>query len=180
MKTIKIIIVATLLSASAFTVIKSVLWKVKEDYSIKTGVCVFKGLKATLIFNEEKPGSSQIIASIDARTINTGNGIMNAHAREKEALYTEKYPLITFSSTAIKKISASRYEATGNLTLKGITKEIKLPFTFDSKNNIIDRFPMVAKETFDGKITIHPKDYNITREGTPEEVIVEISIPVVQ
>jgi polyisoprenoid-binding protein YceI len=176
---IKLLIGTTaILLASAFTIIKSVNWKVKDDYSVKFYAGTFGGLKATILFDEANPEKSTITASIDAGSVNTGNGVMNAHAKEKEALYTAKFPVITFVSTAIKKTS-SGYEATGNLTLKGITKEIKLPFNFNSKKTS-DKFPFVMKENFNGAFTIVTKDFNVTREGTPAQVRVELDIPVTQ
>jgi len=181
-KNIKLLLITlTLLSASAFTLIKSIDWKVNNDYSVKGEGCVFKGLTARILFDEEHPEKSTISASIDARTVNSGNGAKNAHVKEKEALDTEKYPLIFFVSRSVKKIDENgRYEVTGNLTLKGITKEIKFPFSFDSKKNLIDRFPMVPKETFCGKMSIVSKDFNITREGAPITVFVDLTIPVTQ
>lgn len=151
-------------------------WKVTEAYSVKWGKTSFRGLKAMILFNEENPARSKITASIEANSVSTENAEKTAHT--KEALYTDKYRIISFESTAIKKISAGRYEATGKLTLKGITRDIVFPFSFDSRTNLMDRFPMVPKQTFQGLITIVPKDYNITREGTPQEMSIELVIPV--
>jgi polyisoprenoid-binding protein YceI len=182
MNNIKLLIgTAAILLASAFTIIGSVNWKVKEDYSVKfSGGHVqglFKGLKATILFDEGNPEKSKVMAYIDTRTINTGNGEMNAHA--KEALAVDKFPLITFESTAVTKIS-SGYEAAGNLTMKGITKKVKIPFIFDSKKKASNQFPFVDKEVFSGVFTIVPKDFNVTRLGTPGEITIELTIPVTQ
>lgn len=173
-------IAAVLLSVSAFIMVTTVNWKAQTGYSIKAGMGSFKGLDAVLSFDEANPGKSRIVASIDATTFDTGNSLMTSHAKDKEGLYTERYNLITFVSTSVKRMEGSRYEATGNLSLKGIMKEIKLPFTFNSKDNVIDRFPMVPKETFVGKIIINPKDFNITRDGVPSTVVIDLTIPVKQ
>ena len=170
MKNIKLTLVAatTILFASAFTVIQSVNWKVKEDYSVKfTGKKVdgiFKGLKADINFNENELGKSKITASIDASTTNTGSGMMNKHAKSEDGLNAEKFPSITFESSSITKTTTG-FEAIGKLTLKGITKEIKLPFTF-------------SNETFNGKFAVVPKEYGVTRGGTPDEITIELNIPV--
>ena len=44
----------------------------------------------------------------------------------------------------------------------------------------MDKFPMVPMQTFAGKITINPKDFNITREGVPPTVVIDLTIPVKQ
>lgn len=168
--------VLVILSVSAFTIVSSVAWKVKEGYSVKWEATTFSGLKASIQFNESYPEKSKIIASIDARTINTGNALKDAHARE--ALQTSKFPFITFESITINKTGMG-YETTGNLTLKGVTRRIKFPFVFDSKRTSV-HFPFFPSKTFCGVFTISPKAFNVTAEGTPEEVTLELKIPVVQ
>ncbi len=176
MNKIKLLIGAsTILLASAFTVIVSVDWKVKEDYKVEftygkihaeSKFCHFKGLKATILFDETSPEKSKIKATIDATTIDMGHEGVTAHAKEPDVLDVGKYPEITFESTAITK-TISGYEATGNLTIKDVTKEIKFPFTFE-------------KETFRGGFTIETKDYNITRQNAWKEVTIVLTIPVTQ
>jgi polyisoprenoid-binding protein YceI len=121
----------------AFVYHQSVDWKVKDGYSVKVFrnsqlqyPIFFKGLKAEISFDQENPGNSTISAVIDATTVDTGNPSMTAHAKEPNVLDTDKFPEITFKSTAVKK-ATNGYEITGNLTLKGITKKISFPFTFE-------------------------------------------------
>ena len=158
--------------ASAFVLYQSGDWKVKEGYSVKIFrnaqpyPIVFKGLKAEISFDKKNPEKSTIHAVIDATTVDTGNESMTAHAKEPSVLDTEKFPEITFKSSSIKK-NSSGYEITGNLTLKGITKEITFPFTFE-------------KDTFAGMFTIAASDFKITREGAVPsgEIRIELNIPV--
>jgi len=163
----------------AFTAITVMSWKVRSDYSVKTTIGSFKGLKANIQFDEEHPERSTIKAFIDAASVNTGNGMMDEHAREKTALYTDLYRVISFVSTSVKRTGKTgQYEATGNLTIKGVTRQIKIPFVFDSKKDHNDLFPFTPKLTFRGSFGIVPKDYNITRPGTPEWLTVDLEIPV--
>ncbi len=169
MKNLKLTALAiTLVFTSAFTIIEAISWKVKDNYSVKfiskkiNGT--FKGLNATLLFDEANPDKSKIHASIDATSFDSGNAMLNDHAKSEEGLNTAKFPAIVFESTSISK-DKTNYQATGKLTLKGVTKEIKFPFTF------ID-------ETFNGKFTVIPKEYGVTRGGTPEQMEIELIIPV--
>ena len=168
--------VVIILSVSAFTVVSSVNWKIKEDYSVKWANTTFEGLKASIRFDEANPEKSKIVASIDAHTVNTGNALKNAHVRD--ALQADKYPVIRFESTAIARTTKG-YETTGNLTIKGVTRKIRFPFVFNSKRASV-QFPFFPARTFFGVFTISPKDFNITGQGTPGEVTVELKIPVVQ
>jgi len=167
------ILIATVLAICSFAILESINWKVKEDsYSVTfDGGKVkgaMKGLKTTILFDETNPEKSKITATIDAKTLNTGNGMLNKHAMSETAIDAEKYPEITFVSESVSGKSGS-YTATGKLTLKGVTKEIKLPFTFENKG---------AEGLFKGTFTVVTKDFNITRAGSPESVVVILSIPV--
>lgn len=157
----------------AFSVLSLADWKLKEDtYSIQfKGSKVdgfLKGLKTTLVFDVNHLENSKLDATIDANTINTGNWLKDKHAKSEDALDVEHFPIIKFESTKITSISEG-FNAVGQLTLKGITKTIDLPFSFLNKGN---------EAVFKGRIKLSPKDYNITRNGTPENIEVEILVPV--
>jgi polyisoprenoid-binding protein YceI len=163
----------TLLMASAFVAIQSVDWKLKEDaYSVNfkgnriTGT--MKGLKTVITFDEARPESAKISATLDVNTINTGNGMMNKHAKSEDALDVKRFPTIHFESVSVSGKNGA-YNAIGKLSIKGITKEINLPFTFENKG---------AEAVFKGKFSIVTKEFNLTRGGTPETIEVEITTPV--
>jgi polyisoprenoid-binding protein YceI len=164
--------IAIVLSASAFKVASNVsLWKVKEDaYSVKFTSKkfdgTFKGLKSELVFDENNLASSKLTATIDASTINTGNGMRNGHARK--GLDAKTFQTVKFESSSIIK-NVNGYEATGNLTIKDVTKQIKIPFTF-SKN--------ADGGLFAGAFSVKPAEYNVTRGGTPEVLDFQLNIPV--
>lgn len=169
-KTIAIIIA---LSSLAFTVIYLQNWNLKEDaYFIKfNGLKVdgyLKGLKTTILFDESHLENSKLTATLDAKTINTSNWLKNKHAKSEEGLNVESFPVIKFESAKITS-TTDGYNAVGQLTIKGTTKTINLPFTFLSKGN---------ESIFKGKMKITPRDFNIIRHGTPEIIEVEISVPV--
>lgn len=166
--------IVSLLVASAFTTLQSINWKIKEDaYSIKfTGPKVdgtAKGLKATIAFDEAQPEKSKISASIDVNTINTGNGMKNKHAKSTEGLNAKKFPEITFVSKSISGKNGA-YVAQGSLTIKGISKDISLPFTYEKTG---------TEAVFKGKMSVVSKDFNITKSGAPDKFDIELNIPVI-
>lgn len=177
MKNIKLIITTiAIIIAPTVTFAQVVEWKVKEGYSVKLqgkGVD-FKGLKATISFDEMHPEKSSIVAAIDATSLKAGSDDITLQAKEK--LEVKKYPAITFKSLEIKKTSGG-YEATGNLTLKGVTRQIKFPFNFDSQKNS-GKFPFVFKETFQGNMTIVPFEFNVSGYKPGEQLVIELTVPV--
>ena len=122
-----------IITASAFTVIKSQNWTVADGYSVKftsgdpSGE--FTGLKATIDFDENNLAASKFDATIDVASINTGNGMKNTHAKSEKWFDAEKYPVIKFTSSSITKTAAG-FEATGTLDIHGVQKQFTMPFTF--------------------------------------------------
>lgn len=162
-----------ILSALAFKVIDAINWKVKDDtYTVtfKGGHIsgTIKGLKATILFDETNPGKSKITASMDANSVQTGNGMRDKHAKAESALDAEKFPSISFVSDAISK-KGTVYEATGKLTMKGVTKDVVLPFTIEHKGD---------EAILNGTLKISPDDFNVDRSGTPDTLNIEIRVPV--
>lgn len=165
-------IIAIIIGSSAFKVVTNLNpWKVKEDsYSVKFTSKkfegVFKGLKSEIYFDESDLNNSKINASIDAGSINTGNGMRNKHARQ--GLGADQYPTIKFASTSIAKTGNS-YEASGKLTIKDVTKDIKLPFTFVKSAD---------GGVFEGKFPVKPSEYHVEKMGTPELLEIQLNVPV--
>jgi len=162
---------AAIISFLAFTIIAT-NWKVKGDAVIEfTSSKVngsFGGLKATIVFDKDHPEEAKFSASIDATSIATGFFLKTSHA--KDALGTDDHPFIKFVSTEVSK-SGNAYLAKGNLTLKGITRPAVIHFTFDDKG---------AQGIFKGDMKVIPKDFGIDRMGTPPEVLVKLTVPVVK
>lgn len=70
---------------------------------------------------------SKLTVTIQAATINTGNGMRDEHLAEEDFFNVGKFPTIVFESNSIAQ-SDTAYIATGNLTLIGQTKPLDLPF----------------------------------------------------
>ncbi|MBC7904697.1 MAG: YceI family protein [Gemmatimonadaceae bacterium] len=108
--------------------------KSKVSFTIKNfGVNTngtFKAPEAKVIFDPAALAKSSIDASIDVASVNTGVEGRDNHLRKQEYFYVEKYPKMTFQSTQIRAGEKSgSYIAHGRLTIRGITKEIDLPFS---------------------------------------------------
>lgn len=166
------ILMGAIVVLSAFTLKFTSSWKTVDGYTVKMKSekfeGVFTGLKSTIQFDESNLGASNIFASIDAGSINTGNGMRNKHAQQ--GLESDKFPTVQFQSNAVSK-TASGYVANGKLTIKDVTKDIQIPFTFARNGN---------GGTFNGSFDLVPAEYNVTKAGTPDRITIELQIPVTQ
>jgi polyisoprenoid-binding protein YceI len=164
-------IIALIISLSAF-ITATTNWKVKGEYEVRfkhnAMEGTFTGLKTDIQFDKEHPEQAKISASIDATSLSTGFFIKTSHA--KDAIDADHFPTISFTSTAVSK-TTNGYQATGKLTLKGVTKPVTLHFTFDEKGN---------EGTFKGDFKVITKDFNITKNGSPDELDIFLTVPVVR
>jgi len=71
-----------------------------------------------------KTGSVEI--TIDASSIDFGHTKMNEHARGKDMFNVEKFPTVTYKSTALKFDGDKLTSVEGDMTLLGVTKPMKL------------------------------------------------------
>jgi len=128
------------------------------------------GLKSTILFDENNLAASSINASVESKSISTGIGLRNRDLQKEKYLNSEKYPLLSFRSDKIQK-SATGYKAIGSLTIKGVTKQVEIPFSFSAKGNT---------GVFKGSFTIKRQDYGIGSSGGSigSTVTIDLEIPV--
>ena len=75
------------------------------------------------IVTAEDPLASTVTASVELGSINTGQEQRDAHIRSGDFFDVEKYPTMTFTSTAVKAAEEG-FVLEGDLTLKGVTKTV--------------------------------------------------------
>jgi polyisoprenoid-binding protein YceI len=73
---------------------------------------------------------SQVSAEIDVASITTGEDERDTHLKSADFFDVEKFPKITFKSTAIEP-SGSNYKLSGDLTIHGTTRYITLDLEFN-------------------------------------------------
>jgi polyisoprenoid-binding protein YceI len=111
----------------------------------------FKGLKGSIQFNPSNISSASFNVSIDANTVNTGIDMRDNHLKSEDYFDAEKYPTINFVSTGVKADN-NGYIISGDLTIKGITKNISFPFTAVQQNDGM---------LFTGNFSINRKDFDV-------------------
>jgi polyisoprenoid-binding protein YceI len=77
-------------------------------------------------FDPAKPDAAQINATIDVNSLHTGDPKRDAHLKGADFFDAEKHPAITFRSKKITPAGGKNYKATGDLSLRGVTKEVTL------------------------------------------------------
>ena len=70
--------------------------------------------------------TAQINVTVDMASISTNNEQRDEHLRNSDFFEVENHPELTFKSTRIEKADSDTFTLYGELTLKGITKPVKL------------------------------------------------------
>ncbi|WP_192348583.1 YceI family protein [Algoriphagus sp. Y33] len=105
--------------------------------------------------------------SAQTASINTKNGDRDAHLKSDDFFNAEKYPELVFKST-----SFDGEILVGNLTIRDITKEIKLDVDF---NGIaVDPYGQ-TKAGFEATGTLNRKDFNLTWSAVTESGNIVVS-----
>jgi polyisoprenoid-binding protein YceI len=77
------------------------------------------------------PERSRVDVEIDAASVSTGNDDRDAHLRSADFFDVERFPRITFSSTAVSGRRDGTWDLTGDLTIRGITRSVTLRVEFE-------------------------------------------------
>lgn len=116
----------------------------------------FSRFVGTLSFDTAHPEVALAKLTIGLDSIDAGSEEANTELQKPAWFDTRVYPEATFESTRIKDLGNNRYQITGNLTLRGLTREVTVPVLLKSEGAI---------GIFDGELVLKRSDFNI---GTGE------------
>jgi polyisoprenoid-binding protein YceI len=119
----------------------------------------FDEFAGTAVLDGANPANSRVEVTIEAASIDTRNAQRDEHLRGNDFLAMKEYPKITFASTGVRQAGETTFEVTGDLTIKGVTNEITIPFEFEGAAT--DPFGN-QRVGFEGAVTINRKDYGVT------------------
>jgi polyisoprenoid-binding protein YceI len=119
----------------------------------------FNEFEGTATIDGTNPAVSHVQVAIKAASIDTRNAQRDEHLRSNDFLAMAEYPQITFTSTSVSQTGDDTFEVTGDLTIKGVTNTITVPFEFEGAAK--DPFGN-ERVGFEGSVTINRKDYGIT------------------
>jgi polyisoprenoid-binding protein YceI len=111
----------------------------------------FHSFTGDIVADAQQVGASSVRFVIDAASIDTANAKRDKHLRSKDFLFVEKYPTISFRSTAITQEGAG-YLVQGNLELRGITKLLTIPVKVEQHQDDI---------VVQGRITLNRRDFGV-------------------
>jgi len=141
-----------------------VQFKVKH-LVISTVSGFFKSFEGELDTENDDFSDAKISFSLDINSIDTNQSQRDEHLKSAEFFDAEKYPKISFKSTSFTKSGDDEYKLAGDLTVKGITKQVSLDVEFGGST---DDFYGNTKAGFEISGKINRKDFGLTWSGVTE------------
>jgi polyisoprenoid-binding protein YceI len=112
----------------------------------------FGGFQGVLLFDPASPEKGSLTASVDAATVDTGIKLRNEHLRKPEYFDVAAHPRISLKSTRLAAKGGNAFTGTFDLTMKGNTRAVTIPFTF-------------VNGQFDGSFVIDRRDYGVGKNS---------------
>ena len=115
--------------------------------------------EGTVVFDEQHPAHSSVEVTLPLAQLDTHVAALDEHLKKPDFLDAEKYPVVTFKSTAVQPLGGNRFKVTGNLTVHGVTK----PVVLDATLNKIGPHPMSKAQSigFDATASIKRSDFGV-------------------
>lgn len=135
----------------------SITFNVKH-LTISTVSGSFKKFAGTVAFDEKNVDAAKAETSIDVASISTDNEQRDGHLKSPDFFDAAKFPQITFLSKGFVQLDG-QYRITGDLTMKGVTKEVSIPVLINGpvKN------PMGGEAIgLSGQLTVNRQDYGVS------------------
>jgi polyisoprenoid-binding protein YceI len=86
----------------------------------------FEQFNGTINFDENNPTNTAVDITIDAVSINTKDEKRDGHLQSGDFFDVAAYPTLTFKSRRVKLVDEDNAQLIGDLTIKGVTKEVVL------------------------------------------------------
>jgi|HubBroStandDraft_1064217.scaffolds.fasta_scaffold03801_5 polyisoprenoid-binding protein YceI len=138
-------------SSIDFTVRHLLVSKVRGRFTKWTG---------TIDLDEQDFSRSRLDVAIDVASVDTHEPQRDAHLRSGDFFEVDKHPQMTFHSTRVEPRGQDRLTVTGELTLRGTTREVVLDV---ERSGVVAKDPWGKRRAgFTATTTIHRKDFGVS------------------
>jgi polyisoprenoid-binding protein YceI len=96
----------------------------------------FRKFDAKIALDPKQPASGSVALSVDLASATVGFAETDAELPKSEWFNTAKFPQATFKSTSIKGLGGGKFEVTGQLSIKGSTRDVVVPVVLTQSNGV--------------------------------------------
>ncbi len=95
----------------------------------------FERFTATIRFDAKDLPGSKVQIDIDVASASTPNRDIEVEIKREPWFDVARHPIARFESSTFKHVAGERYEVTGQLTLRGVTKMVTVPATLGVRDD---------------------------------------------
>jgi polyisoprenoid-binding protein YceI len=102
----------------------SIEFRVKH-MGIATVKGTFREFQGSIVVGEE-PEAATVTGAVDVASVDTRENDRDAHLRSPDFFDAENHPQATFAATTLRPTEGEGFELDGELTIRGVTKPVRL------------------------------------------------------
>jgi len=126
-------------------------------------------------YDADNPENSSVSVTVDTASIDSNHAERDKHLRSEDFLYVSEFPEATFKSTRVVVDEEGEADIIGDLTLRGVTREI----TLDAEMVGHGEDPWGGyRMGFEAETELRLKDFDIPMDLGPASETVELEISV--
>ena len=132
-----------------------------SHFGFSNPIANFGQVDGAITYDQDNVGTSKVEVTIPLAGLDTRVADFDEHLRSADFFDAEKYPTITFKSTRVEAAGDKKLRVFGDLTIKGVTKQVVL----DTTINKIGEQPMAKRAAagFDATTTIKRSDFGVDK-----------------
>ncbi len=130
-----------------------------NHFGYSNPVILFGDVDGSIVYDADNVSASSVEVTLPLSGLESNVQNFNDHLLSDDFFDAAQFPEATYRSTSVESAGEDKLKITGELTIKGITKEVVL----DATINQITPHPMSDKLTagFDAKATIMRSDFDL-------------------
>ena len=122
-----------------------------------------------LLLDTDNPAASTLSAKVTTATAITGDSQIDSTLLSSDWFDGENHPQASFASTALLPVGEGSFSVTGNMQIKGISRELTFPLNLADEEN---------KKMASGSFTIDRLDFDLGKTSQPDDETVGYQVVV--
>lgn len=137
----------------------------------------FRTFATELRHDEAHPEQGSLVVRVMVDSLDTQDGERDATLKGADLFDAKKYPAATFAANTLVRTAEGGLEAVGKLTIRGVSKDLRLPFTLKPTANGLE---------LSGQTTIKRLDFGVgqgewkSTESVGDEVKIDYKVALVK
>lgn len=137
----------------------------------------FKSFTTELVYDEQNPGAGSLRVKVDIGSLDTQDGERDDALKSADLFDAPKHPTATFVANSLARNAAGGLEAVGKLTIRGVSKDLRLPLALKPAANGL---------VLSGQVAIKRLDFGVgqgewkSTESVGDDVKISYSVTLVR